>query len=219
MSNVPIAHFATQLRHGCIIMASGMGTRFGGNKLMADLAGRPLIQHVIQATEELFARRVVVTRHEDVAALCRTLGSEAAEGPKSRSALRAVLHNEPHRNDTVRLGMEYMRDCDTVTFLQGDQPLISPTTIKALLSCAEKDPNSIWRTSFEGTPGAPMLFPAWAFDELRALPQGKGGGHIAKTHAIRVRTVEASSAWELFDVDTSEDLQMLLQFLQNSKNV
>ena len=28
--------------HGCIIMASGLGTRFGSNKLMADLDGAPL---------------------------------------------------------------------------------------------------------------------------------------------------------------------------------
>ena len=28
---------------GCVIMASGLGTRFGGNKLMADFDGQPLI--------------------------------------------------------------------------------------------------------------------------------------------------------------------------------
>ena len=31
-------------------MASGMGTRFGGNKLMAKLNDTPLIQYVIQTT-------------------------------------------------------------------------------------------------------------------------------------------------------------------------
>ena len=56
---------------GCVIMASGLGKRFGGNKLMADFHGKPMIQRALDATDGLFARRVVVTRHEQVAALCR----------------------------------------------------------------------------------------------------------------------------------------------------
>ena len=178
-------------------MASGMGTRFGSNKLMAELDGVPLIQHVIRATDGLFARRVVVTRHVEVAEVSRMLG------------VGAVLHDETHRNDTVRLGMEGMDGCATVTFVQADQPLISPASIAALLRRAEEEPESIWRVSFEGTPGAPVLFPVWVFDELRALPLGKGGGYVAKAHKERVRTVEVASKWELYDVDTVEDLQVL----------
>lgn len=209
-------------------MASGVGARFGGNKLMAELCGAPLVGHVVRATDGLFSRRVVVTRHADVAALCETLGAQV------------ILHDEPCRNDTVRLGMEAMDGCDTVTFVQGDQPLIRPASIVALLRAAERDAAGaakrdaaesdvagavkhdavecnaaesgvarIWRTSFDGVPGAPVLFPSWAFDELRSLPRGKGGGFVAKTHAECVRTIEVSSEWELFDVDTRDDLEQL----------
>ena len=229
------------LKHGCIVMASGVGARFGGNKLMAELCDAPLVGHVVRATDGLFSRRVVVTRHADVAALCETLGAQV------------ILHDEPCRNDTVRLGMEAMDGCDTVTFVQGDQPLIRPASIVALLRAAERDAAGaarrdavecdvdaaaeydaaesdvagavkhdavgcnaaesgvarIWRTSFDGVPGAPVLFPSWAFDELRSLPRGKGGGFVAKTHAECVRTIEVSSGWELFDVDTRDDLEQL----------
>lgn len=183
--------------HGCIIMASGLGTRFGSNKLMANLDGAPLIAHAISACDGLFAKRVAVTRHEDVAKLCRSLGMEA------------VMHDEPLRSDTVRLGMQAMDGCDTVTFIQADQPFISANTLAALLRGAETHPEFIWRVGFQGTQGAPVLFPAWAFDELRALPPGKGGGFVAKAHAQRVRCVEAASEWELFDVDTVQDLEAL----------
>lgn len=265
------------LKHGCIVMASGVGVRFGGNKLMAELCDAPLVGHVVRATDGLFSRRVVVTRHADVAALCETLG------------VQVILHDEPCRNDTVRLGMEAMDGCDTVTFVQGDQPLIRPASIAALLRAAERDAAGaarrnaaergvanvmgcdavgaalgdtaeggvaedyamgldavecdvdaaawcdaaesdvagavkhdaarrnaaesgvarIWRTSFDGVPGAPVLFPSWTFDELRSLPRGKGGGFVAKTHAECVRTIEVSSEWELFDVDTRDDLEQL----------
>ena len=39
---------------GCVIMASGLGKRFGGNKLLARLKGRPLIQYALDATEGIF---------------------------------------------------------------------------------------------------------------------------------------------------------------------
>lgn len=235
-------------------MASGVGARFGGNKLMAELCDAPLVGHVVRATDGLFSRRVVVTRHADVAALCETLGAQV------------ILHDEPCRNDTVRLGMEAMDGCDSVTFVQGDQPLIRPASIVALLRAAERDAAGaakrdaagsavadvvgcdavgaalvdtaedyameldavecdvdaaagcdaaegsvahIWRASFDGVPGAPVLFPSWVFDELRSLPRGKGGGFVAKAHAECVRTIEVSSEWELFDVDTRDDLEQL----------
>lgn len=185
------------LSHACIIMASGSGTRFGGNKLMANLAGMPLVEHVLQATEGRFAERVVVTRHADVAQLARKAGA------------RAVVHDLPLRNEAVALGMNALACCDTVTFFQGDQPLVAARTIDALLTAAERDPGFIWRASFRGQPGAPVLFPTWAFDALRHLPPSKGGGYVAKAHPERVRTVEAASPWELFDIDTTDDLQQL----------
>lgn len=191
--------------HGCIIMASGLGTRFGSNKLMANLDGTPLIAHAISACDGLFAKRVAVTRHKDVAKLCRTLGVEA------------IMHDEPLRSDTVRLGMQTMDGCDTVTFIQADQPLISANTLAALLRGAETHPEFIWRVGFQGTQGAPVLFPAWAFDELRALPPGKGGGFVAKAHAQRVRCAEAASEWEMFDVDTVQDLEALQAHIEQRR--
>lgn len=190
-----------QTKHGCIIMASGTSTRFGTNKLIAELGGVPLIQHVLRATSGLYARRVVVTRHSDVARLCDMRGIEV------------VLHDEPLRNNTVRLGMEKMADYDTVTFVQGDQPLVSANSLAALLRGAEGHPDCIWRASFRGTPSAPVLFPSWSFDELQSLPPGKGGGVVAKAHKERVRTIEVSSKWELFDVDTPDDLRILQEHL------
>ena len=187
--------------HGCIVMASGTGTRFGGNKLLAELDGAPLIEHVVRTVRGLFAKSVVVTRSVEVAALCRLLGAEA------------ILHDEPLRNDAVRLGMEAMRECDDVTFFPGDQPLIGAASVARLLRAAEACPECIWRASFHGEPGAPVLFPAWAYGELRALPAGKGGGFVARAHAERVRTVEVESKWELFDVDTAEDLRALREHL------
>ena len=94
--------------HGCIIMASGLSTRFGSNKLMADLDGAPLIAHATSACDGLFAKRVAVTRHKDVAKLCCTLGVEA------------IMHDEPLRSDTI---------CPVVSICASSQTAALPMTM------------------------------------------------------------------------------------------
>lgn len=184
---------------GCVIMASGLGNRFGGNKLMADFHGEPLICRALAATEGLFTHRVVVTRHENVAVLCRERG------------IAVVLHALPHRSDTVRLGLDALGSVDGCMFCPGDQPLLRKETVAALTQAARRDNTSIWRTCFEETPGSPILFPKWTFSELRTLPEGKGGSHVVKKYPERVRTVPVRDKNELTDVDTQEDLEFLLE--------
>ena len=192
-------------QQGCVIMASGLGRRFGGNKLLADLAGKPLIQYILDATEDTFARRVVVTRHPEVAELCRAQGIEV------------VLHSQPWRSDTVRLGMEALGTSalQGVMFCPADQPLLEQDTVRALALWGACLPGRIRRTIWQGKPGAPVLFPAWAFEELLHLPQGKGGGAVAKQHPDQVDFLEACSAAELADVDRPEDLELLRQRIKS----
>ena len=206
---------------GCVIMASGLGKRFGGNKLMAELKGKPLIQYALDATEGIFERRVVVTRHKEVEELCR------------RQGVPVVFHSLPYRSDTVRLGLESLgagtdagksgteteikiappaeNGLEGCMFCPGDQPMLGRETVASLALCAASGKNTIWRAVWNGQEGSPVLFPAWVFPELLALPEGKGGGFAAGKHRELVRTVSARSQWELKDVDCLEDLELLAE--------
>ena len=186
---------------GCVIMASGLGKRFGGNKLMAEFGGQPMIARILAATDDSFDRMVVVTRHEAVAAYCRARNVEV------------VLHNLPNRNDTVRLGLEAVGEVDGCMFCPGDQPLLKKETIEALINGWKRESDCIWRPSFEDQPGAPILFPKWAFSELLTLPEGKGGGFLARKYPERVRLHPVRDPYELMDVDTRETLRELSDFL------
>lgn len=192
---------------GCVIMASGLGKRFGGNKLMADFHGKPMILQALRASEPLKGHRVVVTRHQDVAQLCKERGVDV------------VLHDLPHRSDTVRLGLEFLGNVDACLFLPGDQPLLRRETVEALVSRWNEDRNTIVRPSHNGTPGAPVLFPRWTFPELLNLPEGKGGGWVIRQHPQSVALLEISDPGELTDADTPEILALMEQgesFLRNS---
>ena len=182
---------------GCVIMASGLGKRFGANKLMADFHGTPLIQRALDATEGLFAHRIVVTRHESIAALCR------------QQNVNVLMHDLPHRSDTVRLGLEALPDLDACMFLPGDQPLLRRETVASLLEHWKAQPQSIVRPFYEDSEGSPVLFPHWAFPELKNLPEGKGGGVVIQNHPHAILRVSVANPFELADADTPETLDIL----------
>ena len=187
---------------GCVIMASGLGRRFGGSKLLVPFLGKPLLSWALDATDGLFSRRVVVTRSREAAAFCAALGVET------------VVHDCPGRNDTVRLGLEAVGNVTQCLFCPADQPLLSRQTVESLLLCGQNSRGHIWRPSFQGTPGAPMLFSRDYFDELKHLPQGKGGGVVAASHGESVRTLPVADKRELWDIDTPENLTELEQTMK-----
>lgn len=181
---------------GCVLMASGLGRRFGADKLMADFDGSPLISCAIEATDGLFDKRVLLTR-----------SAAAAEYARARG-VQVHLHALPRRSDAMRLGLAEMAEMDGCLFCPCDQPLLTRQTVAALAAAFARQPETIWRPAAEGQPGAPVVFPRWAFAELAAVQQG-GGSAVAAAHPDKVRLLEVD-AWELFDVDTPADLSAAL---------
>lgn len=185
---------------GCVIMASGLGKRFGGDKLSADLMGKPIIQYIVEATEGLFAYRVVVTRNEKIKAWC------------TERNIPVVLHTMPDRNDTIRLGLTELEDIlgedlQGCLFCPADMPFISENSIQNMISKAENKTDGIVRMSYKGRGSAPVLFGKEYFSDLKTLPKGKGGSEIIKNCEDKVLLVEAKEEYELWDVDTQEDFE------------
>lgn len=187
---------------GCVIMASGLSRRFGANKLLADFCGQPMLCRAFAATATPgIAARIVVTRSEEVQALCRAQG------------VPVLLHCLPGRNDTVRLGLsallEQLPELNGCMFLPGDQPLLHPAewqketerAIFRLGAVAENDPTPLV--------GSPVLFGSSFFRELLTLPENKGGNVLLKKYPSQVRTVCIADSAELLDADTPQALQQL----------
>lgn len=186
------------MKIGLVIMASGLSKRFGRNKLMEDLGGKPLIQWIFDATDDLFSKRVVVTRNNEVKDLCDRLN------------IPCIIHDMPNRNDTVRIGLSVlMDDVDYCFFTPGDQPLIEKATMSNLIKVADEHNNEIVRLCFGETEGSPVGFPKSLFEELRNLPEGKGGNVVVKNNPARVHPVMANREYELWDVDTMSDLDKI----------
>lgn len=190
---------------GCVIMASGMGKRFGSNKLLADFCGEPLISHILKRTDGvLFSEKVTVTRYPEIEKLC------------ADREIDVILHNLPGRNDTVRLGLSRLLETSHSVgciFVPADQPLLTKESLETmLLSFSHIGETAICRLN-----GSPVLFGRKYFDELLALPSQKGGGILLEKYAEQVLLIPTDDPDELTDIDTHDDLKKLEKIKKSSE--
>ena len=115
-------------------MAAGKGTRMKSAlpKVLHRLAGRSLLQHVVDTAAELGADRiVVVTGH----------GAEVVEASVATPGVRSV-RQEPQlgTGHAVQQALPALHDEGTTLILNGDVPLIEAGTCRALLeACADEN--------------------------------------------------------------------------------
>ena len=100
-------------------------------------------------------------------------------------------------------------DVDYCFFTPGDQPLIRQASIQKLMAAALENRERIVRAGFLEKVGSPMGFPAEFFEQLCNLPEGKGGNFVALKNPEVVYPIMVEDEYELFDVDTVEDLEIV----------
>src|SRR5580658_742036 len=104
-----------------IIPARYGSTRFPG-KPLALIAGKPLIQHVVERCQQARSLREVVVATDD------TRIWEVAQ-----NFCRVEMTSPEHPSGTDRLAEVVQRcECDAAVNIQGDEPLIDPRVIDAV---------------------------------------------------------------------------------------
>lgn len=180
----------------CIVMAAGVGKRFGANKLLADFVGKPLFRWALEAVDpNCFSGVIVVTGHGPVAAAAEELG------------FRVICNDRPEDgvSRTIRLGLQAAEACGGALFMTADQPLLTTETLRKLTAQFTEEPRYIYAASHDGVRGNPCLFPGDLLEELLALQGDTGGAAVIRKHPERLRLVEVPE-WELFDCDTPETM-------------
>ena len=128
-----------------VIMAAGKGTRMKSRmpKVLHLLAGRALLQHVVDTAASLQARRVVViTGHgamEVEAALAISTRASSPNGSeKSPQFELKFVRQEPQlgTGHAVQQAVPALPDDGMVVVLSGDVPLTQPDTLRRLIAAS-----------------------------------------------------------------------------------
>jgi molybdenum cofactor cytidylyltransferase len=175
------------------VLAAGAGKRFGAEpKLLADLDGRPLLEHALSApcaVAELERVVVVLGAHaEEIVAAVDFMRAEPVICERWQDGLSASL----------RCGLDALPGCERVIVTLGDEPLISPDLIVRFLHAP---PGS--RATHGGRPGHPVVLGP---DQIRAI-QGLTGDRGARALLAGGLTIEFGDGGVGGDVDTVADLE------------
>lgn len=172
-----------------ILLAGGRGTRFGGAKLIAPLAGQPLALHAAKMLAALpFGHRFAVTGPDvpDLGALgYNCIPLEPLGAPQARSVALGVAAAQAAGAHAVLVAL-------------ADMPLIPASHIRALVARFDGDRIG---TSADGVTMPPALFGAAHFAALTALNGDRGGAmRLAGAPMVAIDPALA------LDIDRPEDL-------------
>ncbi|HEY6868175.1 MAG TPA: nucleotidyltransferase family protein [Novosphingobium sp.] len=176
-----------------VLLAGGRGTRFGSDKLAAELLGRSLLEHSAAIYAAIpFARRVLVLgpasqRGRDFHLVgYRTVRPAACDLPQSAS---------------LRAGVEAagIDGIDAIMVALADMPLVSASHLEALRGTF--DGRGPVASGLDGAAGPPAIFPVAMHRQMIDRTGDKGArGLLAGAPLI------AAPREVLADVDTPEDL-------------
>ena len=184
-----------------VITASGHAKRFGSNKLLADLNGKPVIQYTFEAIPGRIEKTIVVAWDREILDLAESFGFTG-------------VYNDDKTDDpsiTVKLGMENLpHDTDGCMLLVADQPLLTKESLNNLCALYDENPSCICAVSEKGEQRNPVIYPKFIFPEFMGLPPFERGKAIIKKYRDILRFYEVPDSRELMDVDYIEDLNKLI---------
>lgn len=183
-----------------VILAAGEARRFGSQKLLAPLGGRPLLQHAVDAANASGLDPVVVVLGADAEAIERAVAfgrARVARNPAYASGQASSL----------RAGLGAVEDAgvDALVVLLGDQPRVRPPLLDAILARQRETGSAAVLSSWRGRRSPPALLHRDLWPEVRKLAGDVGARDILAGRAdVAVLDVTAELG-ALDDVDTRAD--------------
>ncbi|MFA5148980.1 MAG: NTP transferase domain-containing protein [Candidatus Omnitrophota bacterium] len=113
---------------GCVILAAGKGTRFFSDtpKVLHDLHGKPVLQHVLDTAKSAgFVRPVVVIGHRS---------GEVERFLEGQAAVPVVQRMQLGTGDAVKAAKRQLSKYRDIAVLYGDVPLVKKETLRSLVS-------------------------------------------------------------------------------------
>src|SRR5437763_14069744 len=183
-----------------VVLAAGLSSRMGRNKMLLQLGGRSLVR---RAVETAVAARLdpvlVVVGHEADRVEAELLGLSCT--PVQNRDYAAGM------NTSLRAGIRALPgDVEGAVVLLGDMPLVEASMVRALVETFRRERPPLTISTYDGVVAPPILYGRALFDELRALDAEAYGKSIVNAH----RAQAGELRWPkeaLTDLDIPEDLE------------
>lgn len=180
---------------GIVVLAAGRSSRYGANKLLDNVEGAPMIQHIFDELKCFtMCTKVVSTRFSEI------------EGAATDRGIAVAINEYPERGIAYSLQcglkkcLELHPDVKGILFVVGDQPYLKAETLRRLMKLFRDNAGKIVCAGANDVPGNPVLWDKRYFDELLQLKGDTGGRQILKKYPKEIMICETDKK-ELQDID------------------
>ena len=186
---------------GVVILAAGLSSRMGTNKLLANVSGKSMIRRVAEGACASHAAPVIVVT-----------GHAAQEIKTALTGLRLEFVNNPDftkgLSTSLGAGLNALpEDCDGALILLGDMPGVDAPLIDRLIAAFDPgEQRAICVPTRNGKRGNPVLWARRFFPEMLAIDGDVGARNLIGNYGELVCEIEASDDAPLTDIDTPEAL-------------
>jgi molybdenum cofactor cytidylyltransferase len=192
------------MRVGAIVLAAGLSSRMGVNKLLLAVRGKPMIRHAVEAALASKAEPVIVVTGHD--------GAKIADGLCGLDILLADNNDfATGLSSSLKCGLNILpADCDGALILLGDMPFVSAGLLDSLI--AAFDPTAgraICVPVRDGRRGNPVLWARRFFPEMLTLTGDRGAKALLDKHGSLAHEVAVMDDGPFLDIDEPETLSRL----------
>ena len=191
-----------------IILAAGASRRMGSvNKLLASIAGKPLVRHAVESFVATSLSPIIVVvgyESDKVAAALEGLPVQLVFNPDHATG----------QGSSVGVGVEALDNNVTDAMIGlGDMPLLPSALLDSLIHThigREGHACKITIPAFEGQRGNPVLWGKTFFPELITLAGDRGGRQLLNDHKAAQHLIACDHSSVLRDVDTVDALAAIV---------
>jgi len=182
-----------------IILAAGESRRMGSPKMLLPFRGKTMIENVIANVSESKADNLMVVLGAEKESIIRLIGEMSLEYCFNESYREGML-------SSVQCGFRNLpSDLSAVLVFQGDQPLITPIAIDAVIEAYLSSGKGIIIPVYKSRRGHPILIDIKYRDEIGKLSSVIGLRSLAEKFPGDVLEVDTDEPGILRDFDTYEE--------------
>ena len=182
-----------------LILAAGGSSRMGDrNKLMMPFQGKPMLNHVVNASlNSNLTQTFVVVGHQ----------SSKIKNLIQSDDIQCVEHEqwELGMASSIVAGISQLKQFDGFLILLGDMPLVTPELINEIIFHGSAD--KIVIPIKDGLHGNPVFFGSKFRDELLTLYEDSGAKKVIQNNLSSLIKIEIQSNIIFKDYDTKESLE------------
>jgi len=185
-----------------VVLAAGTSSRFGRTKQLIDFAGKPLVQHAVDAAGDAGCDEVVVVLGHD---------AERVAAALHLPDIARTIENERYlegQSTSLAIGLAAADAAsEAAIVLPGDQPGVSPDHLRALIARFMQTRARVVRLAYRNGPG-PTLLSREIWEQASHLHGDTGARTLIASHPDWVIELTVDEEGPP-DIDTIQDLERL----------